>query len=352
MTEPIRVLVVDDSALMRRLLTRLIEAEGDMKVVGIARDGEEAVEKARSLRPDAVTMDVNMPRVDGLTALAAIVEEEIAPVLVVSSLAKEGTLTAFEALELGAFDCVEKPGGTISRSLDSVREEIRSRLLATRGRKGRRRPPLSPVLPDMPPSPRVPEDLAGGRFWGVALGISTGGPRTIYSVLPQLPANLNGAIFLVQHMPPTFTRMYAERLDEYCAMKVDEADEGMEVLPGHVYVGRGGRHLRLRPAEGGFRLSLERHPPGFFVPSVGVMMNSVFETFGPLTLGVLMTGMGDDGADAMVRIRRGGGETIAESEESAIVFGMPAAAISRGGAERVLPAERIARGILETVGVR
>jgi two-component system chemotaxis response regulator CheB len=352
-----RILVVDDSALMRRLLRRIVESAGDMEVVGVARDGEEAIEKARSLRPDAITMDVNMPRLDGLTALTAIVEEGIAPVLVVSSLAREGSLTAYEALELGAFDCVEKPGGTISASLDSVREAILSRLRTAAkgtGRRLRRRERL--LLPgkrgERAEEEASPPLLPGSDCWGVAIGISTGGPRTIYEVLPLLPADLNAAVFLVQHMPPSFTRMYAERLDQCSLLRVVEAEEGMPVVPGTVFVGQGGRHLKVRRRGEGLRISLELRPRHFFLPSVGVMMDSVLDAFGPRTLGVLMTGMGDDGADAMARIRERGGFGIAESEETAVVFGMPAEAIARGGADLVLPAPRIAGAIRDRVGIR
>jgi two-component system chemotaxis response regulator CheB len=281
-------------------------------------------------------MDVNMPRLDGLTALTAIVEEGIAPVLVVSSLAREGSLTAYEALELGAFDCVEKPGGTISASLDSVREAILSRLRTAAkgtGRRLRRRERL--LLPgkrgERAEEEASPPLLPGSDCWGVAIGISTGGPRTIYEVLPLLPADLNAAVFLVQHMPPSFTRMYAERLDQCSLLRVVEAEEGMPVVPGTVFVGQGGRHLKVRRRGEGLRISLELRPRHFFLPSVGVMMDSVLDAFGPRTLGVLMTGMGDDGADALARIRERGGFGIAESEETAVVFGMPAEAIARGG---------------------
>ncbi len=354
----IKVLIADDSALMRKALKRIIESDPEFEVIASARDGEDAVEKARSLQPDVITMDVNMPKMDGLTALQIIVEEEIAPVVVVSSLTRDGSVTAFEALELGAFDYVEKPGGTVSANVYKVAEELHEKLLAayktSRKRRimhrlaSRRR--IVPVSVGEKKLPRI--SVATLDFWAVAIGISTGGPKAIYEVLPLLPANLKGAVFLVQHMPSQFTKQYAERLNTYCQMRVVEAEDGMSVEPGTVYVGKGGYHLKLRRVESSLKIRLSKIPNHLFMPSVDVMMESVAEHFGKKTLGVLMTGMGDDGASAMVKIRRMGGYTIAESEETAIVFGMPAEAIERGGADIVLPSHKIARHIVEKVGAR
>ena len=343
---PVRVLVVDDSALMRRTFCRLLEEEPGLEVVGIARDGLEAVEKARDLRPDVVTMDLNMPRMDGLSALQMILEEELAQVLVVSSLSREGALVTFEALELGAFDCVEKPGGTISRSLETVRDELVSKIraaAASRPRRGELRTPRSS------PAPKKIAPKGVAPFSAVALGISTGGPRTIYDVLPHLPGDLNAAVFVVQHMPPHFTGMYAERLDASCALRVVEAERGMVVTPGVVYVGRGGYQLCVDRRGDEIKLSLPSQPRSTFIPSVNVMMHSVREAFGPRTVGVLMTGMGDDGAEGMGAIRHSGGYGIVESEETAVVFGMPAEALRRGGADVALPSYRIAAKIVEVV---
>jgi len=183
----------------------------------------------------------------------------------------------------------------------------------------------------------------------VALGISTGGPRTIYDVLPKLPGDLNAAVFVVQHMPPHFTGMYAERLDASCALRVVEAERGMVVTPGVVYVGRGGYQLCVDRRGDEIKLSLPSQPRSTFIPSVNVMMHSVREAFGPRTVGVLMTGMGDDGAEGMGAIRRSGGYGIVESEETAVVFGMPAEALRRGGADVALPSHRIAAKIVEVV---
>lgn len=351
MRERKRVLVCDDSALMRKLLRDMIESDPVFEVVDTARDGEEAVLKARELRPDVVTMDINMPRMDGLTALQIIVEEKICPVVVVSSLTQEGALVTLQALELGAFDCVAKPGGTISRNIGLVRDELLKKLRAATKANLRR---LVARVESRPVSRKVVTlpSVEIRDFFAVAIGISTGGPKTIYEVLPYLPGDLNAAVFLVQHMPPEFTRQYAERLDRYCELKVVEAEDGMVIQPGFVYVGRGGYHLKLKRRGRDLVIFLSSFPPHMFVPSVDIMMESVLEHFGPRTVGVLMTGMGSDGAEAMRRICEAGGYTIAESEETAVVFGMPQEAIRRGGAKRVLPSYDIPREIVRVVGRR
>ncbi|WP_438314664.1 protein-glutamate methylesterase/protein-glutamine glutaminase [Candidatus Caldatribacterium sp. SIUC1] len=346
-----RVLVCDDSALMRRLLREIIESDPSFEVVDTARDGEEAVLKARQLRPDVVTMDVNMPRMDGLTALQIIVEEEICPVIMVSSLTQDGAVATFQALELGAFDYVAKPGGTISRDIGVVRDELIAKLRAATKVNVRRLATRVTKVSTVSLGKQLPGETVGD-FFAVAIGISTGGPKTIYEVLPPLPQNLNAAVFLVQHMPPEFTRQYAERLDKYCRLKVVEAEDGMLVQPGVVYVGKGGYHLKLKKRGKDLRIFLSTLPPCMFMPSVDVMMESVLEHFGPKTVGVLMTGMGSDGAEAMRKIHEAGGYTIAESEETAIVFGMPQEAIRRGGAKKVLPSHDIAREIIRVVGLR
>ncbi|MCR4400332.1 MAG: chemotaxis response regulator protein-glutamate methylesterase, partial [Syntrophomonadaceae bacterium] len=334
----VRVLVADDSALMRKTLKAIFASDPEITVVGAARDGEDAVLKARELRPDVITMDVNMPRLDGITALQHIVHEKICPVVMVSSLTQEGAATTFEALELGAFDFVAKPGGTVSCNLHEVAGELIAKVKAA-ARLGQR-----PRLKERLASPRraapapVAGTASGGPMKAVAMGISTGGPKVIYEVLPLLPRGLNAAFFLVQHMPPNFTSTYVKRLAEACQLPVVEAEAGMQVVPGTVYVGRGGRHLTLvKNAAGKVVIRLPSTPHHLFVPSVGVMMESVLAVYGKRTVGVMMTGMGSDGADAMVAIRRAGGFTIAESEESAIVWGMPGETVKRGGADLVVP---------------
>jgi two-component system chemotaxis response regulator CheB len=332
----IRVLVADDSALMRQTFKRIIAASADLDLVGLARDGEDAVSKARELRPDVVSMDINMPKLDGITALQMILQEKICPVVMVSSLTQQGTATTFECLELGAFDFVAKPDGTVSSNMGAVAEELISKLkaAASRGILDRQQRSRERRKPYQPPCRATFENVTRKR--AVAIGISTGGPATLQEVLPQIPPDVPASIFLVQHMPPAFIASFAKRLDEHCALKVVE--------------GRSGMHLCLhRKMTGEVVIRTPTVPATLFVPSVGVMMASVLSIFGTDTIGVLMTGIGDDGADQMVAIRQAGGHTIAESEQTAVVYGMPREAIERGGACVVAPSHEVAGEIVKAV---
>ncbi len=394
----IGVLICDDSALMRRSLTKIIEADAKLYVVATARDGEDAVAKAKELRPDVITMDINMPGLDGITALQYIMAEEIAPVIMVSSLTQEGAAATFQAITLGAFDYVAKPGGTVSANIEAVARELQAKIHAAAGtgtlnrllrsKKDR----LGPVgkkrgggrttarLRGKSTSPKTgtaaerlkrsnlrittkktaapsrlktepaikPADLPD--FKAVALGVSTGGPKSLYEVLPQLPKDLDAAVIVVQHMPEKFISSFAKRMDDNCAMKCVEVEAGMQIEPGTIYIGKGGVHLTLyRKLSKKIVVRTPRRPEHTFIPSVDVMMQSVLEVFGTQTVGVLMTGMGDDGADSMVDITQAGCTTIAESEESAIVYGMPREAIERGGAKIVAPCWEIAHNIIKAV---
>jgi two-component system chemotaxis response regulator CheB len=346
----IRVLVADDSALMRQTFKRIISDSADLDLVGLARDGEDAVAKARDLRPDVVSMDINMPKLDGITALQMILREKICPVVMVSSLTQRGTATTFECLELGAFDFVAKPDGTVSTNMGAVAEELVSKLklaacrgILDRGQRNRER-----RKPYRPPASATFQNVTRKR--AVAIGISTGGPATLQDVLPQIPPDLPASIFLVQHMPPAFISSFAKRLDEHCALRVVEARSGMPVEPAVCYVAPGGLHLCLhRKPTGEVVIRTPVTPETLFVPSVGVMMTSVLNIYGSDTIGVLMTGIGDDGADQMVAIRQAGGHTIAESEQTAVVYGMPREAAERGGACVVAPSYEVAGEIVRAV---
>jgi two-component system chemotaxis response regulator CheB len=346
----IRVLVADDSALMRQTLRRIIAASADFDLVGLARDGEDAVTKARELRPDVISMDINMPKLDGITALQIILQEKICPVVMVSSLTQQGTTTTFECLELGAFDFVAKPDGTVSSNLGAVAEELISKLkaAASRGIIDRTQRIRERRQPNQAPARATFSNITRKR--AIAIGISTGGPATLQEVLPQIPADLPASIFLVQHMPPSFIASFAKRLGDSCAIKVVEARSGMSVEPSVCYVAPGGMHLCLhRKMTGEIVIRTPTTPATLFVPSVGVMMESVLKVYGADTVGVLMTGIGDDGADQMVAIKNAGGHTIAESEQTAVVYGMPREAIERGGACVVAPSHQVAGEILKTV---
>ncbi len=381
----IKVLICDDSAMMRRTLKKIIEADPDLTVIGTARNGDDAVAKARDLRPDVVTMDINMPGIDGITAMQYIVDEKIAPVLMVSSLTQEGAEATFEALALGAFDFVGKPGGTVTMDMSSVASELTGKIKAacgkgtkarlarktgsagktgfTRKRRSVRKKTaetgtrsssfINRKRTSVKRASGIKKGIGSAKsraigFKAVAIGISTGGPKTIFEVLPCLPADLNAAVFLVQHMPPAFTGSFAKRIDNNCAMRCVEVEAGMIVEPGVIYLARGGMHLCVRRnISGKVIIRTPKRPVTQFIPGVNVMMESVLSIFGEDTIGVEMTGMGDDGADSMVKIKENGGVTIAESEETAIVFGMPREAIERGGADIIVPSYDIADEIIK-----
>jgi two-component system, chemotaxis family, protein-glutamate methylesterase/glutaminase len=351
-SEKIRVLIADDSALMRQKLRQIIEAGTEFEVAGVARDGEDAIAKARELRPDVLSLDINMPRLDGVGVLQLTMSERICPVVMVSSLTQKGAVTTFECLELGAFDFVGKPDGTVSSNLILMSDEIRSKLkmAAVSGTlkrlvSGRERRAF--------PAARMPKakvrSVANG-YKAVAIGISTGGPVTLMEVLPLIPAGVHAALFLVQHMPGSFIHIFVNRLNDNCQIEVVEAEAGMQVRSGVCYVAPGEHQLTLyRKTNGEVVIRTPTQPQTLFVPSVDVMMKSVLQVYGPDTVGVLMTGIGTDGAEQMVAITKSGGHTIAESEESSVVYGMPRQAIENGGARVVAPSWQIASEILRAL---
>ena len=346
----IRVLVADDSALMRNLISRLLGKAPDIVVAGTARDGEDAVQKTMQLKPDVVTMDINMPKLDGISAMQMILAEKICPVIMLSSLTQQGAVETFECLALGAFDFVGKPDGTVSAHLDAIAEDLiaKIRAAAASGVPKRPRPKAASPPPQAARPPEIrPANLPSNEMRAIAIGISTGGPATISTFLPGLPAALPAALFLVQHMPAAFIPTYVSRLQKECAIEVVEAETGAPVRAGCCYVAGNNLHLcPYRKLSGEVVLRRPSQPKTLFVPGVGVMMDSVLAIYGRRTIGVLMTGIGDDGADQMVKIREAGGVTLAESEESCVVFGMPYQAIKRGGAEIVLPSWEIADRIV------
>ncbi|MCP5501019.1 MAG: chemotaxis response regulator protein-glutamate methylesterase [Leptospiraceae bacterium] len=355
----IKVLVVEDSAFMRKQLKTILESDPLMEV-HLARDGEDGVNKARELKPDVITMDINLPGMDGLTAMQHILHDNICPVIIVSSLSQEGAMITFEALELGAFDYVPKPGGTISLNIRKAKEEIISKVKAAAkagavNRIRRRMHHLRESSPANRVSPVKKKNITTSSTntnvkKAVCIGISTGGPKTLSEIIPLIPENFGAALFIVQHMPANFTTSFANRLNDYSQIPIKEAEAGDTIQLNHGYIGRGGYHLLLREKPNGEKqIRLSQEPEHFFIPSVGIMMESVLSVFGKNTIGVLMTGMGDDGAEAMLHIKKSGGITIAESEETAVVFGMPKEAIDRGAVDIIVPNYKIIDEILKAV---
>ncbi|MFZ5592067.1 MAG: chemotaxis-specific protein-glutamate methyltransferase CheB, partial [Bacillota bacterium] len=303
MNRKTRVLIVDDSALMRKYLREIIEEDRELEVVGAARDGREAVEMNLSLEPDVITMDINMPHMDGLTAIQYIMAQRPCPVLVVSSLTQKGALTTFEALELGAVDYVPKPDGTVSLNIKNAAREIRDKIKAARrvrvgAMKFKRRPgsgPADSATAGAPPArPGKTRTVPGESEKLVLIGVSTGGPKTLMEILPLLPANFGAPVVVVQHMPESFTRPFAERLNRECRLEVKESVEGMPLVPGLAVVARGGVHLRVdrRPGEKVCRLRHSQRPmDALFRPSVDVAFRSALECLDAGNLvAVLLTG--------------------------------------------------------------
>lgn len=351
----IKILICDDSAFFRVTMRHIIESDPGIQVVDIARNGEEAIEKAIRLKPDVITLDLHMPVVDGLTALKDIVRLKIAPVIMLSVATTEDAQATMEAMEAGAFDFIAKPNEIQSMDVQSAAIIQKLKEAAASNIYGKLQKSQQPIkendnvsfLSSFPPKS---SDPGGNGFKAVTLGLSTGGPRSIFNVLPLLPPDLNAAVIVVQHMPPAFIPTFTRRLNRKTVMECIESEPGMEVEPKRVYIARGGYHLKLiKRSNSDIRIRQSKAPQHLFMPSVDITMHSVCDIFGPDTIGVLMTGMGCDGADAMVRISEAGGTTIAESEETAIVFGMPREAIKRGGVQHVVPNWGIADEIINAV---
>lgn len=336
----VRVLVVDDSALMRKLIPQMLEADPSIEVVGTAMDGTFCLKKIEELRPNVVTLDLQMPGMNGIDTLKEIMRRNPLPVIVVSSHSTEGASVTFKALGLGAFDFVTKPQDASAHMAESAAELI-AKIKAAADCKvvrpgnsmvAQARPEKILIGKRVPPPTKL-----------VAIGISTGGPQALEFLLAQLPPDFPGAIVIVQHMPEGFTDMFARRLDELSALRVKEAQSGDTLQAGRVLVCPGSRHIKVKRLTMGDVVVLNDEPRvNGHRPSVDVLFQSLAEEFGPQGIAILMTGMGDDGAEGLGAVKKSGGMTIAQNEESCVVFGMPKAAIERGYATRVVALDVLA----------
>jgi two-component system, chemotaxis family, protein-glutamate methylesterase/glutaminase len=339
----IRVLVVDDSAVVRRVLSEALAAAGDIEVVGTAVDPYAAREKIAALRPDVITLDIEMPRMDGLTFLEKLMAAHPLPVVVVSSLTPASSPMALRALELGAVGVVCKPGSQFS--IAEVSRDIVTQVRAAFVAKIR---PAKPRVTRPPGDKVLPSNMMTTRKV-LAIGASTGGPRALEELLSALPPTCPGTV-IVQHMPSTFTAEFAKRLDSLCAMRVAEATDGEEVLAGKVLIAPGGLHMLLQRVGGTYVVRLKDMPAvNHHRPSVDVLMHSVARAAGPNAVGVILTGMGTDGASGLLAMRSAGAYTIAQDENTSIVYGMPKEAAAVGAATDVLPLERIASAACQAV---
>jgi two-component system chemotaxis response regulator CheB len=343
-TRPIRVLIVDDSAIVRKILTEALAGEPDLEVVGSAPDPYVARDKILSLRPDVLTLDIEMPRMDGLTFLKKLMHFHPMPAVVISSLTQPSCRAAVEALELGAVEVLAKPGGPYS--VGELRNTLASKIRAAAMSRVRRAQPVTEQPVRTPPPLAVPANSSLSSDTLIAIGASTGGTEAITAVLTKLPASTPG-IVIAQHIPPQFSRAFANRLNDLCAMEVKEAEDGDVVRPGRALVAPGDYHMLLRNTGGRYSVNVKTGPRVCYQrPSVDVLFSSVAEAAGNRAIGVLLTGMGADGAQGMLKMRKAGARTIAQDEASCVVFGMPREAIAMGAAEQVLPLSAIANGIL------
>ncbi len=344
----IRVLIVDDSALVRRILTDTLSGESDIEVVGTAPDPIIAIEKIANLRPDVLTLDVEMPRMDGLTFLKKLMREQPFPVIMISSLARQSSQVAVEALSEGAVEVIGKPDGPYS--VGDFRFSLAQKVRGAANARVRRRMMTAPgTIPiSRPPAPRAQQPVptpivaVAGPVKLVAIGASTGGTEAIERILRQIPAAFP-PIVIVQHIPAGFSRAFADRLNQFCAVRVREASDSDAVTPGVALVAPGNFHMRVSRSGGRGRVAVADGPLVCYQrPAVDVMFDSIAEQGGAGVVAVLLTGMGSDGALGMMRLKQAGARTIAQDEQSCAVFGMPREAIRMGAADEVLPLDRIA----------
>ena len=347
----INVLVVDDSVVVRKIVTSVLGTDPAISVVGTAANGQIALSKLLQVAPDVVTLDVEMPGMNGIETLRELRKTHPRlPVIMFSTLTERGAGATLDALQAGASDYVCKPSnmGSVPQAVEAVRTQLIPKIKALcPGRGG-----LGPAVALRPAAvvPATPRSRSGAPVSLLAIGSSTGGPDALGLVLPHLPADLPVPVVITQHMPPVFTRLFAQRLDSKCRLRVKEAEHGDLVVAGTVLIAPGDRHLTLKQTGNGVRVVLSDAPAeNFCRPAVDVMFRSAAATYGDGVLGVVLTGMGSDGARGAEVLRRAGGEVLAQDQESSVVWGMPGAVVAAGQADRVLPLRQVASEVLQTV---
>ncbi len=346
MSKPVKVLVVDDSAFMRKAITGMLNSDPDIAVIGEAADGEDAVLKVKSLVPDVVTMDIEMPKLNGIDALRHIMKNMPVPVIMVSSLTEEGARETMRALEIGAVDYVPKHLSGNIVNITNIKNDICSKVKLV-GRSGYKLKRLTEARPAEVLSADSSVRKNTNRIKLVVIGSSTGGPKSLQDVLPKLPKNFPACVLVVQHMLPLFTATFAERMGELCQMEIREAKEGDLIRPGLVLIAKGGSHLIVeRGKTGEVFVRLTSDPKTVHIPSVDITMESVARTYAQNALGVIMTGMGQDGTEGLKMIKKMNGKVIAQDEETSVIFGMPKAAIDSGVVDKIVPLGKIADEIV------
>ncbi|MCW6026588.1 chemotaxis response regulator protein-glutamate methylesterase [Stenotrophomonas sp. SRS1] len=345
---PCKVLIVDDSAVVRQMLSEILDSDPGIEVVGTAADPLLAREKIKRLAPDVITLDVEMPRMDGLAFLENLMRLHPLPVVMISSLTERGADTTLQALALGAVDFVSKPKLDVARGLQGYADEIIAKVkMAARSRVrplARPNPPRITLGAVAPVAPRSIQFRTTDRL--IAIGASAGGTEALRVVLEGMPADAP-AVVVTQHLPATFSTPFAERLDRHSAMSVREATDGEAVLPGHAYLPPGGKHLRIIRDGARWRCRIDDGPPvNRHKPAVDVLFRSVAESAGANAIGAILTGMGDDGARGLLDLKNAGAPTLVQDEATSVVWGMPGAAFKLGAAEEMVPLERIAERLM------
>ncbi len=350
----VKVLIVDDSAFMRNALSNMLSSDPEIQVIGKARDGVEGIELVEKLRPDIVTMDVEMPRMDGITALKHIMEKNPVPVIMVSSLTVEGAKVTLDALDLGAVDFIPKNLSDLSINIVKIREILLDKIkqIAKKGIvKKRVRPSTAPVKHIEVPKSMPVRATGERRINLVSIGTSTGGPKALQEIIPKLPKDFPAPIVIAQHMPPNFTGPFAERLNQLSQITVKEAEEGEPLKNGVAYIAPGRGHMRVKRPRGiETVIAISENKEEFiYRPSVDALMSSVAEFFPGRALGVILTGMGNDGLKGLTALKKTGGRIFAQNEETCVVYGMPKAVVDAGIADKVLSIEEMAGEIINAV---
>lgn len=348
MANPIKVMVVDDSAFMRRAIVGMLNADPAIQVVGEGINGADALKKIKTLQPDIVTMDIEMPVMTGLEALKVIMKENPIPVIMISSLTEEGAKETIKALEYGAVDYIPKHITGNIAGIINIKEELIKKIKTLGVKKIKFTQPAGAVKPYS--TIERPSSHGRSKINVVVIGASTGGPKSLQEVIPRLPKNLPCGVLLIQHMLPLFTASFAERMNEISQIEVREAKEGDIVKPGLVLISPGGFHLTVRRRIGDeVQVKLSKEPPMLHIPSVDIGMISVVEAYKEHTLGVILTGMGQDGKEGIMAIRKANGRTIAQDEETSVIFGMPKAAIESGCVDKIVPLGKMAEEIVNAL---
>lgn len=352
---PINVLVVDDSAFMRRVISDMLNEDSGVNVIDTCRNGKEALEKIKVLQPDVITLDVEMPIMDGIETLGQIMKTNKIPVVMLSSLTIEGAEATLKALELGAVDFITKPNSIFDMNNDVKKDELISKIKVAAGAKLSSSTTVNYFTEKISPKKTLfkSNEHKNSTFSNlIAIGTSTGGPRALQAIIPYIDQNINAGLVVVQHMPPGFTKSLANRLNSMSQIIVKEAEDSEKVLKGYCYISPGDHHTRIVKKTSGYYIELSKDKPvSGHRPSVDVLMNSVSKLKGINLLGVILTGMGADGAKGIKEIFDENGYTIAQDEETSIIYGMPKVAVKLGGIKKVMSLNKIAYHLIEKAGV-